>query len=98
MEGMIKVDTMHSVKGLEADHVAVYLEMPTKVQEAWFSNQDSERRVLYVALTRARKSIHLIFSQNNNNYPVNARNFTTSSENVVKSDLNTEIGYNEENN
>lgn len=53
----IRVGTIHSAKGLEADHVAVLTSITrtihTSMQEQ--RGEDEERRVWYVAATRARK-------------------------------------------
>ncbi|MEO0480862.1 MAG: UvrD-helicase domain-containing protein [Planctomycetota bacterium] len=63
----ISVMTVHASKGLEFDHVFV-----TGLEEGLFPNQraleepgglEEERRLMYVALTRARKTLHLSWSQ-----------------------------------
>jgi len=56
----IYVGTIHSVKGGEADHVAV---LPSMTQRTWDSFErvpDDEHRAFYVAVTRARESLWLI--------------------------------------
>ncbi|MGD2065023.1 MAG: 3'-5' exonuclease, partial [Dehalococcoidia bacterium] len=56
----VLVTTLHSAKGLEAEYVFVtwmnskYLPMPNR-------DLGEERRVLYVALTRARQDVILTF-------------------------------------
>ena len=49
---VVYVDTMHSTKGLEFDNVIVAVDRPASIEI-----DDDERRLLYVALTRARKSL-----------------------------------------
>ena len=46
------VDTIHATKGLEFDHVYVFLDLP---QPYMFSLE--EKRIIYTGLTRARKSL-----------------------------------------
>lgn len=51
----IHIGTMHSAKGLEFDHVLI-------LDDGTMTDGDEERRLLYVALTRARKSLQLFSS------------------------------------
>jgi superfamily I DNA/RNA helicase len=48
----VYVDTMHSAKGLEFDHVYIFLDMPLP-----YSHATEEKRVIYTGITRARKSL-----------------------------------------
>lgn len=48
----VHLGTKHSAKGLEFDHVLV-------LDDGTMKPQDEERRLLYVALTRARKSLQI---------------------------------------
>ena len=59
----IKVSTVHGAKGGEADHVVLLTDLPRKVDENYFMQQDDERRVFYVGATRAKKSLHIIESE-----------------------------------
>jgi len=63
----IQLMTVHSAKGLEFDHVFI-----TGLEEGLFPHENSltdtdgleeERRLMYVAITRARKRLYLSFSQ-----------------------------------
>lgn len=57
------VSTVHGVKGAEADNVVMLMQTTRKVwHQANVSSRgfDSEMRCLYVALTRAKKNLHLI--------------------------------------
>ena len=53
---VVFLDTMHSVKGMEWDHVLVASDRPGNI----FVNDD-ERRLLYVAATRARQSLSFLY-------------------------------------
>lgn len=55
----IKLATIHQAKGREAETVILDLHTPGKVEEEMALNPDGELRVLYVALTRARHTLHL---------------------------------------
>ena len=58
----IRVSTIHKAKGGEADNVALLLDSTKACTEYW--DQDPEYRVFYVGMTRAKKTLHLIESQN----------------------------------
>lgn len=51
------LSTIHSAKGREADTVILDLDLPTRVQVAMDRYMDSEVRVQYVGITRARKRL-----------------------------------------
>lgn len=60
----ITVNTIHGVKGGEADNVVVYLGVTKRVYENFTLSRetlDSELRCLYVALTRTKKNLHIIY-------------------------------------
>lgn len=59
----IMVNTIHGVKGGEADNVVVVLDFTRAVRASIEKNPDSELRCLYVALTRSAKRLHLVHSQ-----------------------------------
>ncbi|NJE09228.1 hypothetical protein E3E31_11990 [Thermococcus sp. M39] len=60
-DGKLYVDTMHSAKGLEADTVFILNELPKKVYKEAITNEgESEAKVLFVALTRARKKLVIL--------------------------------------
>lgn len=61
-----KLFTIHGSKGGEADHVVLYMDLSTKFMDEYHANPDSINRLLYVGMTRARKSLHLIYPQDNN--------------------------------
>lgn len=59
-EPRIRVATIHSVKGGEADHVVVMPDMTRRTYQEYRQNPDTEHRVFYVAVTRARYSLRLV--------------------------------------
>ncbi|MEM4270638.1 MAG: UvrD-helicase domain-containing protein [Candidatus Pacearchaeota archaeon] len=66
----IHINTIHGVKGGEADNVILVLDMTKAVYTALTKTDslDSELRVLYVALTRAKKNLHIVFSKSQFGY------------------------------
>jgi DNA helicase II / ATP-dependent DNA helicase PcrA len=65
-ENGVKLLTVHAAKGLEFDHVFITgLEdglFPHKKQDDSASDNEEERRLFYVAMTRARKKVYLTFA------------------------------------
>ena len=59
----IMVNTIHGVKGGEADNVVLLLDFTNRVNLNYIKHRDSELRCLYVACTRAKKRLHIVFSQ-----------------------------------
>lgn len=64
----ITVNTIHGVKGGEADNVVLMLDFTKAVRANMERNPDSELRCLYVAVTRAKKHLHIIHSTSKNGY------------------------------
>jgi ATP-dependent DNA helicase RecQ len=60
----IFLSTVHSVKGMEFDHVFILAENWQNIQGP---ELEEERRLYYVAMSRARKTLHLFSLQNNKN-------------------------------
>ena len=58
----IRISTIHKAKGGEADNVALLLDSSKACTES--PDQDGEIRTFYVGMTRARKELHLVESQN----------------------------------
>lgn len=80
----IILSTIHSSKGLEFDNVFIVdlIEniIPTRNSIEKFDNGsrielEEERRLMYVALTRAKKNLHLISIQNKNDEPAKSSRF-----------------------
>jgi len=59
-EDRITISTIHGVKGGEAEHVAIMTDMAYRSYKYMERYPDDEHRVFYVALTRAKVSIHII--------------------------------------
>lgn len=53
----MKIGTIHSAKGREADTVIVFNDLTQRVARAMEDDIESERRVWYVAMTRAKHSL-----------------------------------------
>jgi superfamily I DNA/RNA helicase len=61
---MIKLSTIHGAKGGEADNVLLLTDLSTKFSQEYEHNPDAINRLLYVALTRARQSLHIVLPTN----------------------------------
>jgi len=61
-QSKIMVNTIHGVKGGEADNVVLKLDITRNVSKAVEQNMDAELRCLYVALTRAKRHLHIVHS------------------------------------
>lgn len=57
------VSTVHRVKGAEAKNVAMFMDCSFKVHRNRYRDFDSELRILYVALTRAKQNLYIVRSQ-----------------------------------
>lgn len=56
----IRLETIHSSKGSEADNVVLVTDVTLNVQRNLTKNTDSELRCYYVAITRSKKNLYLI--------------------------------------
>lgn len=66
--GAVTLTTMHSAKGLEFDHVMIidYLappEIPYNSTQLTFDDAEEDRRLFYVAITRAKRSLDILTVQ-----------------------------------
>ncbi len=61
--GRVSIGTVHSVKGAQADHVVCLTDVSERVLQGQRIAPDAERRVQYVAATRAYQSLTLILPQ-----------------------------------
>jgi len=64
----IRINTIHSVKGAEADNVVLLMDITKQIYTNLHNNPDSEYRVLYVACTRTRKNLFIVESQSTYEY------------------------------
>jgi superfamily I DNA/RNA helicase len=69
-EPRININTIHGVKGGESDNVLILTDISYKTAEAMIVNPDAEHRVWYVAVTRAKKGLHIIMPQTKNSYEI----------------------------
>jgi superfamily I DNA/RNA helicase len=56
----IKVSTIHSMKGGEADNVLVVPDLSYPAHRAYQEDPAPEHRVFYVAVTRTKKALHIM--------------------------------------
>jgi superfamily I DNA/RNA helicase len=69
-EPRIRIDTIHGVKGAEADNVLLMTDMSQRTHASFRADPDSEHRVFYVGCTRARYNLHIIGPQSPLYYPL----------------------------
>jgi DNA helicase-2/ATP-dependent DNA helicase PcrA len=65
----IKLSTIHSAKGGEADNVVLYTDMARRTYNGMRETPDDELRVFYVGVTRAKESLHIITPQTTHYFP-----------------------------
>jgi DNA helicase-2/ATP-dependent DNA helicase PcrA len=65
-EVRVKLSTIHGAKGGEADNVMLLMDLSTRFSDEYLKNPDDINRLLYVALTRTKQSLHLV-------HPINAQ-------------------------
>lgn len=66
----IRINTIHGVKGGQADNVVVYMDMASRTYKEFQSNPDDEARVWYVAITRAISNLYVVYPKTPNHYPL----------------------------
>jgi superfamily I DNA/RNA helicase len=66
----ININTVHGVKGGEADHVALMTDMSNRTWQSYETDPDSEHRVFYVGATRAKQGLHIIQPQTQRGYEI----------------------------
>lgn len=66
----IRVSTIHGVKGGEADNVVLLTDMTRNTHNNLRANPDSEHRVFYVGVTRARKRLFVRYPASKLYYPL----------------------------
>ena len=64
----ITLSTVHGSKGGEADNVMILSDLSRKADESYWRDKDDERRVFYVALTRAKQSLYIVRSKTNREF------------------------------
>lgn len=66
----IEINTIHGVKGGEAENVVLFSDITPRVLQEYNKNPDDEHRVFYVAVTRCRENLYLVSPKNKNYYPL----------------------------
>ncbi|MCF7793965.1 MAG: UvrD-helicase domain-containing protein [Candidatus Cloacimonetes bacterium] len=96
-EEAVKLMTMHNAKGLEFDHVFVVgLEdglIPHSRSIYDLGNVEEERRLLYVAITRARKSLKLTYARTRRTYDAVQTTFPSRFLSEIDEDLLKQADY-----
>jgi superfamily I DNA/RNA helicase len=67
-EPRVRIETIHAVKGEEAENVLVMSDMSGRTYRGYSASPDHEHRVFYVGVTRARESLHLLYPQTDQSY------------------------------
>lgn len=62
-KGRVRIGTVHSVKGAEADNVVLMSDISERVTYGARIDPDSEHRVQYVGVTRAFNALHVVLPQ-----------------------------------
>jgi DNA helicase-2/ATP-dependent DNA helicase PcrA len=75
-EPKVDIRTIHSVKGAETDHIFIHLNITSAVKQNLIFNPDSEHRVFYVAVTRAKKSVTIVLPDQRNYYDIDYKYMT----------------------
>lgn len=66
----VRIETIHGVKGAEADNVLLLPDMSNRTWAGYHADPDAEHRVFYVGLTRARRTLHIVRPQTDQFYPL----------------------------
>lgn len=69
LDSNISLNTIHGVKGGEADNVILILDFSKKVYDNYMFDNDSEMRVYYVGASRARKRLLLVEPKTKLHFP-----------------------------
>jgi superfamily I DNA/RNA helicase len=69
-EPRITIDTIHAVKGGEADNVILMMDVSKRTYENYRHDADDEFRVFYVGMTRARYNLWLLLPQTIRSIPI----------------------------
>lgn len=64
----VRIETIHGVKGAEADNVLVMTDLSARTERGFHQEPDNEHRVFYVAVTRAKRNLHIVAPQTSMSY------------------------------
>jgi DNA helicase-2/ATP-dependent DNA helicase PcrA len=65
----VRLSTIHSAKGGEADHVVLMKEMAARTHQEMALRPDDERRVFYVGVTRTRERLSVVSGETSRECP-----------------------------
>ena len=63
-EAQIKLSTIHGAKGGEADNVLLITDLSGRFARMYDTDPDALNRLHYVAMTRTRKALHIVYPKN----------------------------------
>jgi superfamily I DNA/RNA helicase len=66
----IKVSTIHSVKGEEADNVILFTDLERIIYESALVNKDTEHRLFFVGVTRAKNKLYIMNQDSEYQYSI----------------------------
>lgn len=66
----IRIETIHGVKGAEADNVLLMTDISSRTARGFEKAPDHEHRVFYVGVTRAKQALHIVAPQTDSFYPL----------------------------
>lgn len=69
-EANVHVNTIHGVKGGEADHVVILSDVSRRTYEEMQKDPCSEHRTFYVAVTRSKKTLTIVLQQGKYGYQI----------------------------
>lgn len=69
-EPQVLVDTIHGVKGKEADNVVLLTDVSRRTQDGFDINPNAEHRVFYVGATRAKRTLTIVEPRTEFHYPI----------------------------
>lgn len=69
-EPRVRVETIHGVKGAEADNVLILSDISGRTEHGYKLEPDNEHRVFYVGVTRAKESLHIVLPQTDRYYAI----------------------------
>lgn len=69
-EPRIRINTIHATKGGEAENVFIVTDMAYRTHQEYLDNEDDERRVWYVAVTRAKENLFIQAPKTSLYFPV----------------------------
>ena len=59
----VKISTIHGAKGTQCDNVVLFTDLSREADKQYYLNPDDQTRVMYVGVTRAKRSLHIITPQ-----------------------------------